>query len=529
MQHMTRERSYLGLTVGILVLAGLVALGSGLQLDSLHASPNLGLEQVPRGEVVSSQGAASPSYRSGVSPTATEDPISVAGYDSTSVALSWAETGDWCFADYEIQVATYSDNGPWTTIDTITSSGVTSLIDGGFSPGDTEWFEDVDVSNCGGGSTSSNVVEVTNPADATLTYTDATSSSVTLSWTDTATYGGLLSFDSYQVMEQVNGGGYSVKDTVTTQATTSDTVTGVTGLDSGTDYQFYVVTTDQCVGCSSTWSTFSNSNTVTQLYLDPPTASPAAVDVSQATELAISVGGGTSPYTYAWSGLPSGCTSSSTSPLSCTPTGAGSSTVTVTVTDSTGVSLTSLSVTVAVSALPTVTSFTADPNTVTVGDSTTFTVDATGGTGTLSYSYGGVPTGCTASATSSWSCTPTAAGPYTVTVTVTDSLGGTGTGSASLTVNAASGGGGGGGNGGGGGGGGGGSGTSGNGGSSSTSSDTLLDVALGAVAVIAVVLLLLVLVMKKKGGGPTRSPSTQAPPASEGATWAESPPSQPEP
>ncbi len=376
---------------------------------------------------------------SAIGPDATTDPISVAGYGPTTLALSWQQSGDLCFTDYRIQDATYSNNGPWTTISTITSSSVTAEYWDGFSPGQTYWFQDIDDSGCGGGSATSNVVQVTFPAYASLSYSDVGSSSVLLSWNNNAHYGGLLGFASYQVQEQINGGGFSTVDTITSSSSaTSYTVAGVTGLNTGTVYDFKVLTTDECNNCQGgSYPTTSTSNTVTHLTINQPVASPASVELGQTIQFSVSVTGGRTPYSYSWSGLPAGCSSSNVNPLTCTPSSAGTASVTVTVTDSLGITLTSLSVSTTVVPSLSVAQPTASATSVQTGQTVVFTVSVTGGTAPYSYSWNGLPAGCSSSDTSQLSCVPTTMGSWSVTVTVTDSSGIDRT-SAPVTVSATS-------------------------------------------------------------------------------------------
>lgn len=327
-------------------MVGLVAIGvavtGGMALVGLHTQP----QQLPSPRAGGVDGVVQTSQ---LQPMATTDSISVAGYDPGAVALSWQQSGDWCFTDYRIQDSTGGSGGPWTTVDTITSSGSNAMYWYGFNPGQTLWFRDIDDSACGGGSATSNVVSVTFPSDASVAYVDSGTSTVQLSWNNNAHYGGLLSFVSYQVEESINSAGFSTLSTITSQGTTSYTVPGVTGLNTGTTYQFRIATTDQCNNCQGgSYPYTTNSNTITHLTIHAPVATPTSVQTGSTVQFSISVTGGTSPYTFVWTGLPAGCSSSSSAQLSCTPTSAGTYNVVVTVTDSRGSTLTSLPVSITV-------------------------------------------------------------------------------------------------------------------------------------------------------------------------------------
>jgi hypothetical protein len=360
----------------------------------------------------------------GVHPFATTDDISVAGYDPTTVALSWSQSGDLCFDSYQIQEATYSSGGPWTTIDTISTASVTAIYDYDFGPGMVVWFQDIDNSGCGGGSATSNVVEVTFPNFASLSYSDTGSSTVQLSWDNNADYGGLLSFDYYQITEDINGGGFSTLGTLTTQSADTYSVTGVTGLNTGTVYKFQVLTTDDCNDCSGgSYPQTTDSNTVTHLTIDQPTSSTASLEVGQSIQFADTVSGGNGPYSFVWIDLPEGCSSADSNPLTCTPTVAGTSSVTVTVTDARGITLTSLPVSVAVVPGLTVGAPTASSSSIGVGGSLMLTAAASLGVTPYTYSWSGLPTGCTPANASTIACSPTTAGTFEVTVRVTDAYG----------------------------------------------------------------------------------------------------------
>jgi hypothetical protein len=82
------------------------------------------------------------------------------------------------------------------------------------------------------------------------------------------------------------------------------------------------------------------------------TASPLQVTVGSSVEFTVAVSGGTNPYTYVFSGLPTGCSNpGSIATFYCSPSSAGSYTVTVNVTDFHGKTGTA-SVTVTVSNAP---------------------------------------------------------------------------------------------------------------------------------------------------------------------------------
>jgi hypothetical protein len=437
------------------------------------------------------------------SPFATTDDISIAGYDPTTVALSWSQSGDLCFDSYDLQEATYSDNGPWTTIATITDSGITSEYISGFGPGQTVWFQDIDNSGCGGGSATSNVVSITFPNWPHLSYSDTGSSTVELSWTNTADYGGLMGFYSYQVYEQVNSGGFSSIDTITSVSTTTYSVTGITGLDTGTHYSFYIQITDYCNGCSQSESytaVYASTNTIVHLNIDQPVATPASLELGQTVQFSITVEGGQAPYSYDWSGLPAGCSSTDSNPLSCTPSAAGSSSVVVTVTDNFGSTLTSLPVTATVVAALTVGLPTASASSVAVGGTEVFTASVSGGTAPYTYVWSGLPTGCSSSDVSQLSCAPTATGTWSITVKVTDSSGTSQTSApVSVTITAA--------------------GTGpGNGNSNTNSTGTIspLDLTLIVVIVVIAAGAVAVLAMRrgKKPGAPPSGPANPGPPAS---------------
>ena len=161
---------------------------------------------------------------------------------------------------------------------------------------------------------------------------------------------------------------------------------------------------------------------------------PVAIDLGQTTKLTAAVSGGSGGLSYAWNGLPAGCSASNLPTLSCTPSAAGSFWVTVAVTDSNGetVAVGPLSLVVAPAlGIPTVS---VSETSFELGGSVTFSVSVSGGTGPLSYSWSGLPTGCASINAATVTCVPTGTGTFTAQVTVTDALGTSQTSSSSVPV-----------------------------------------------------------------------------------------------
>jgi len=79
---------------------------------------------------------------------------------------------------------------------------------------------------------------------------------------------------------------------------------------------------------------------------------------------------------------------------------------------------------------------TANPATISLGNSTRLTATTAGGAPPFTYTYSGLPAGCTSQSSPSFSCTPTVSGTFSINVTVVDTLGKHANASASLTVTA---------------------------------------------------------------------------------------------
>ncbi|HZY69864.1 MAG TPA: hypothetical protein VFF67_02655 [Thermoplasmata archaeon] len=165
-------------------------------------------------------------------------------------------------------------------------------------------------------------------------------------------------------------------------------------------------------------------------------ASPPSVDVGDRTVLGVAVAGGTPPFAYTYTGLPTGCTSANTSSLSCTPTLPSVGNVTVSVQDGSG-NHTSAVTLLLVNPLPTITGFRVTPTAVVIGSRAVFTVNSSGGTGPWGYAFTGLPSGCVSQSVPILPCIPTAAGNFTVRAVVQDALNATATASVRLVVTAA--------------------------------------------------------------------------------------------
>jgi YVTN family beta-propeller protein len=169
------------------------------------------------------------------------------------------------------------------------------------------------------------------------------------------------------------------------------------------------------------------------VHADPTagiTVTSSSVEVGQQLALTATVSGGSGPFTYAWSGLPSGCSSVNSASLTCVPTSTTGSpfSITVSVTDSNGMTAASAAAVVHVVPALSVGSLAATPSSVTLGaaQSTVFKV-AVESSGTLNFTWNGLPTGCTGHDSANVSCIPTTVGTYYVSVIVKDAFGETST------------------------------------------------------------------------------------------------------
>jgi hypothetical protein len=150
-------------------------------------------------------------------------------------------------------------------------------------------------------------------------------------------------------------------------------------------------------------------------------ATPSALDTLQTTTLTVVAFGPTTTLTYAWSGLPAGCTSADSATISCTPTQVGHQTASVTISDGSSAGPITQTITFVVNSPPSVSAVLVTPFPFVLGSgNVSITVHATGGTGLLHYRYTNLPPGCLTNDTAFFTCAPNVLGSWTVNATATD-------------------------------------------------------------------------------------------------------------
>ncbi len=225
------------------------------------------------------------------------------GLTPTLSGFSWTKSTSVTFSSYELASSTSSASGPWTEVQNLTAVADNASWVDAMTPGATTWWEVTawsnDIITMTG--TASNVVAITQPATALLNATAPTPTSVTLNWTNNATYAGNLSFGEYSIYQSTAGGAPSVTDTITDLGTLSYTLDG---LSAGTSYSFYIATQDRgsLGGAEHEYTTDSNTvNLGTPVALGATaSAQPASADVGQMVSLSCVATGGTGADTYSW-------------------------------------------------------------------------------------------------------------------------------------------------------------------------------------------------------------------------------------
>lgn len=151
---------------------------------------------------------------------------------------------------------------------------------------------------------------------------------------------------------------------------------------------------------------------------------PAVSALGSIVYLNTSVAYGTAPFSYSYAGLPSGCNARNTPDITCTSNLPGTFNVSVTVVDADGAVASSPGQFTVLSPQGlTIIAFTANPTVIALGATTDLSVSVLGGSLPYTFSYTGVPPGCSSGNSSTLTCTPSSPGNYTLMATVVDSKG----------------------------------------------------------------------------------------------------------
>ncbi len=174
---------------------------------------------------------------------------------------------------------------------------------------------------------------------------------------------------------------------------------------------------------------------VTPFEMVTYTVSPNTVDVGSNLSVQVVVSGGTTPYSYQYSGVP-GCTAIATAVATCIPTSPGAYNLTVTARSANGLSLTQ-SLPVQVNPALRLLAFSASPAALTLGGSLHLAAQLSAGTVPYRYEYLNLPTGCHSVDAATLACVPGVAGIYTIGLLASDAGGGSANGSLVIHVNPA--------------------------------------------------------------------------------------------
>jgi hypothetical protein len=367
------------------------------------------------------------------------------GLSPAAISLNWTASTAGDFENYSVLYSTKGATGPWTFYTAVTDEDTPTAVVSGLAPGATYWWNITAYSSgvilgLGASTTYSSILEKSQPTLAYLQATKETSDSVTVNWTNNASYGGGIAF-GYYVVAVENGGTTTYGSPITTVATNSTTVDGLSPGTSG--YSFYLETYDciaDCPGASPHYS-LTESNVVvagTPVAL-AAAVSPVAVttDVGLPVSFACTPAGGTPPYSYGWNFTSGSTYAAEPGTTGTTYAAAGTDTVTCEVTDHTGTKVVTDPVTVTVNPAPKVVASAAPVN-VTAGTSVAFTCTATPGSPPLSVNWtfgdGGHDAASPGSdvADASWSYG--AAGTYIAQCSVLDNAGGRAVASVTIHV-----------------------------------------------------------------------------------------------
>lgn len=171
------------------------------------------------------------------------------------------------------------------------------------------------------------------------------------------------------------------------------------------------------------------------LAMGPIVSYPAIGEVGSELRLASVPTGGSAFATFAFSGLPAGCSPPSGPAVACVPSVAGTSEVGVEAYDPASRTRASASAAVEIVSALGAPSVTVTPAVIDLGGSLVVRAGARGGVAPLTYAFDGLPAGCVATGNVVELCRPTIAGQYRIDTTITDALGRAQEAASTLTVN----------------------------------------------------------------------------------------------
>ena len=151
-------------------------------------------------------------------------------------------------------------------------------------------------------------------------------------------------------------------------------------------------------------------------------SSTGSRDTNQPVEFAVSLTGAAGD-SFSWSGLPTGCASADTALIACSPTSPGSFQVFLMVTDTNGFAATSPTLDFVVYSDPSLALPLESRTSSDVGQTVTFSTVSSPGSGGDSFTWSGLPLGCTSADATTVTCAPTVAGTYSFSARVVDSNG----------------------------------------------------------------------------------------------------------
>jgi hypothetical protein len=179
-------------------------------------------------------------------------------------------------------------------------------------------------------------------------------------------------------------------------------------------------------------ATVTKSLTLTLATSPTITSGPKAWTVNRVYSFALAASGGTGPYTWAATSLPTGLAMTTAGVISGTPTAAAAYAITVTVTDAKGGTLTN-PYTFTINPTPTISTLSLPAKTVNRPYSAT--IAGTPGTTTYVFTSTALPAGLTMTTAGVISGTSTTVGSTAVTFTLTDAAGATATKSLTIVIN----------------------------------------------------------------------------------------------